>query len=76
MKEKKIFTTVIVAKNEERAKELEGILRDEKISFFKEAGMFDFTNFKLHISWVDVKRLIKIRVFDTQRHDIILRTFY
>ena len=76
MKEKKIFTTVIVAKNEERAKELEGILKDENISFFKEAGMFDFTNFKLHISWVDVKRLIKIRVFDTQRHDIILRTFY
>ena len=76
MKEKKIFTTVIVAKNEERAKELEGILKDEEILFFKEDGMFDFTNFKLHISWVDVKRLIKIGVFDTQRHDIILRTFY
>ena len=76
MKEKKIFFFFIVAKNEEKAKELEGILKDENISFFKEAGMFDFTNFKLHISWVDVKRLIKIRVFDTQRHDIILRTFY
>ena len=76
MKEKKIFTTVIVAKSEEKAKELERILKDEEISFFKEDGMFDFINFKLHISWVDVKRLIKIGVFDTQRHDIILRTFY
>ena len=76
MKEKKIFTTVIVAKNEERAKELEGILRDEKISFFKEAGMLDFTNFKLSLSWVDIKRLIKIGVFDTKRKDISLRTYY
>ena len=76
MKEKKIFTTVIVAKNEERAKELEGILKDEEISFFKEDGMFDFTNFKLHISWVDVKRLIKIGVFDMKKHDISLRTYY
>ena len=76
MKEKKIFTTVITAKNKERAKELEEILKDEEISFFKEAGMFDFMNFKLHISWVDVKRLIKIGVFDTKRHDISLRTFY
>ena len=76
MKEKKIFTTVIVAKNEEKAKELEGILKDENILFFKEAGMFDFTHFKLHISWVDVKRLIKIGVFDTKRNDISLRTYY
>ena len=76
MKEKKIFTAVIVAKNEERAKELEGILRDEKISFFKEAGMLDFTNFKLSLSWVDIKRLIKIGVFDTKRKDISLRTYY
>ena len=76
MKEKKIFTAEIVAKNEEKAKELEGILKDEEISFFKEAGRFDFTNFKLHISWVDVKRLIKIGVFDTKRNDISLRTYY
>ena len=76
MKEKKIFTSEIVAKNDESAKELERILKDEEIPFFKEPGMFDFTNFKLNLSWVDVKRLIKIGVFDTQRHDIILRTFY
>ena len=76
MKEKKIFTTTIVAKDEERAKELEGILRDEEILFFKEAGRFNFTNFKLNISWVDIKRLIKIGVFDTKRNDISLRTYY
>ena len=76
MKEKKIFTATIVAKDEKRAKELEGILKDEEILFFKEAGMFDFTNFQLHISWVDVKRLIKIGVFDMKKHDISLRTYY
>ena len=76
MKEKKIFTTEIVATNDEKAKELERILKDEEMSFFKEAGMFDFTNFKLNLSWVDVKRLIKIGVFDLERSDISLRTYY
>lgn len=76
MKEKKIFTTEIVASSEERAKELEKILKDEEISFFKEAGMFNFTNFKLNLSWVDVKRLIKIGVFDLESNDISLRTYY
>lgn len=76
MKEKKIFTSEIVASSEERAKELEGILKDEEISFFKEAGMFNFTNFKLNLSWVDVKRLIKIGVFDLESNDINLRTYY
>ena len=76
MKEKKIFTSEIVASSEERAKELERILKDEEMSFFKEAGMFDFTNFKLNLSWVDVKRLIKIGVFDLESNDINLRTYY
>ena len=76
MKEKKIFTSEIVAKSDERAKELERILKDEEIPFFKEPGMFDFTNFKLNLSWVDVKRLIKIGVFDLKRDDISLRTYY
>ena len=76
MKEKKIFTSEIVAKSDERAKELERILKDEEISFFKEAGMFDFTIFKINLSWVDVKRLIKIGVFDLKRDDISLRTYY
>ena len=76
MKEKKIFTAVIVAKNEEKAKELEGILKDEEILFFKEIGRFDFINFKLSLSWVDVKRLIKIGVFDLESNDISLRTYY
>ena len=76
MKEKKIFTSEIVAKSDESAKELERILKDEEISFFKEAGMFDFTNFKLNLSWVDVKRLIKIGVFDLESNDISLRTYY
>ena len=76
MKEKKIFTSEIVASSEERAKELERILKDEEISFFKEAGMFNFTNFKLNLSWVDVKRLIKIGVFDLESNDISLRTYY
>ena len=76
MKEKKIFTSEIVAKNDESAKELERILKDEEMSFFKEAGMFDFTNFKLNLSWVDVKRLIKIGVFDLESNDINLRTYY
>ena len=76
MKEKKIFTSEIVASSEERAKELERILKDEEISFFKEAGMFNFTNFKLNLSWVDVKRLIKIGVFDLESNDINLRTYY
>ena len=76
MKEKKIFTSEIVAKSDESAKELEGILKNEEISFFKEAGMFDFTNFKLNLSWVDVKRLIKLGVFDLERDSISLRTYY
>ena len=76
MKEKKIFTSEIVAKSDESAKELERILKDEEIPFFKEAGMFDFTNFKLNLSWVDVKRLIKIGVFDLESNDINLRTYY
>ena len=76
MKEKKIFTSEIVASSKERAKELERILKDEGISFFKEAGMFDFTDFKLNLSWVDVKRLIKIGVFDLESNDISLRTYY
>ena len=38
--------------------------------------MFDFTNFKLNLSWVDVKRLIKIGVFDLESNDISLRTYY
>ena len=76
MKKKKIFTSEIVAKSDESAKELEGILKNEEISFFKEAGMFDFTNFKLNLSWVDVKRLIKIGVFDLESNDINLRTYY
>lgn len=76
MKEKKIFTSEIVAKSDESAKELERILKNEEISFFKEAGMFDFTNFKLNLSWVDVKRLIKIGVFDLESNDISLRTYY
>lgn len=76
MKEKKIFTSEIVAKSYEKAKELERILKYEEISFFKEAGMFDFTIFKINLSWVDVKRLIKIGVFDLERNDISLRTYY
>ena len=76
MKEKKIFTSEIVAKNDESAKELEGILKNEEIPFFKEAGMFDFTNFKLNLSWVDVKHLVKIGVFDLESNDINLRTYY
>lgn len=76
MKEKKIFTSEIVAKSDESAKELERILKDEEIPFFKEAGMFDFTNFKLNLSWVDVKHLIKIGVFDSERDSISLRTYY
>lgn len=76
MKEKKIFTTEIVATNDEKAKELERILKDESIQFFKESGMFDFTIFKINISWVDVKRLIKIGVFDAEENDINLRTYY
>ena len=36
MKEKKIFTAEIVAKDAKKAKELEGILKDEEIHFFKE----------------------------------------
>ena len=76
MKEKKIFTSEIVAKNDESAKELERILKDEEIPFFKEAGMFDFTNFKLNLSWVDVKHLVKIGVFDLESNDINLRTYY
>ena len=76
MKEKKIFTSEIVAKSDESAKELERILKDEEIPFFKEAGMFDFTNFKLNLSWVDVKHLIKIGVFDLESNDINLRTYY
>ena len=76
MKEKKIFTTEIVATNDEKAKELERILKDEGIQFFKESGMFDFTIYKINISWVDVKRLIKIGVFDAEENDINLRTYY
>ena len=76
MKEKKIFTSEIVAKSDESAKELERILKDEEISFFKEAGMFDFTNFKLNLSWVDVKRLTKIGVFDLESDGISLRAYY
>ena len=76
MKEKKIFTSEIVAKNDESAKELERILKDEEISFFKEAGMFNFTNFKLNLSWVDVKRLTKIGVFDLESDSISLRAYY
>ena len=76
MKEKKIFTSEIVAKSDESAKELERILKDEEIPFFKEAGMFDFTNFKLNLSWADVKHLIKIGVFDLESNDINLRTYY
>ena len=76
MKEKKIFTSEIVAKSDESAKELERILKDEEIPFFKEPGMFDFTNFKLNLSWVDVKHLIKIGVFDSERDSISLRTYY
>ena len=76
MKEKKIFTSEIVAKNDESAKELERILKDEEIPFFKEAGMFDFTNFKLNLSWVDVKRLTKIGVFDLESDSISLRAYY
>ena len=76
MKEKKIFTTEIVAKKKKKAKELERILKDESIQFFKESGMFDFTIFKINISWVDVKRLIKIGVFDAEENDINLRTYY
>ena len=76
MKEKKIFTTEIVATNVEKAKKLERILKDEGFQFFKESGMFDFTIFKLNISWVDVKRLIKIGVFDAEENDINLRTYY
>ena len=76
MKEKKIFTTEIVATNYEKAKELERILKDEGIQFFKESGMFNFTIFKTNVSWVDVKRLIKIGVFDAEENDINLRTYY
>ena len=76
MKEKKIFTTEIIAKDDEKAKELERILKDEEISFFKESGMFDYVEYKCNLSWVDVKRLIKIGVFDTKRDDIELRAFY
>ena len=76
MKEKKIFTSEIVAKSDESAKELERILKDEEIPFFKEPGMFDFTNFKLNLSWVDVKHLIKLGVFDLESNDINLRTYY
>ena len=76
MKEKKIFTTEIVATNDEKTKELERILKDEGIQFFKESGMFDFTIFKTNVSWVDVKRLIKIGVFNVKEHDINLRTYY
>ena len=35
MKEKKIFTSEIVAKNDESAKELERILKDEEIPFLR-----------------------------------------
>lgn len=76
MKEKKIFTTEIVATNDEKTKELERILKDEGIQFFKESGMFDFTIFKTNVSWVNVKRLIKIGVFNVEEHDINLRTYY
>ena len=76
MKEKKIFTTEIVAKDEKSAKELEGILKNEGFSFFKETEVFDFTNFKVNLSWVDVKHLIKIGVIDTKRDDVRLRTYY
>ena len=76
MKEKKIFTTEIVATNDEKTKELERILKDEGIQFFKESGMFNFTIFKTNVSWVDVKRLIKIGVFNVKEHDINLRTYY
>ena len=76
MKEKKIFTTEIVATNDEKAKKLERILKDEGIQFFKESGMFDFTIFKTNVSWVDVKRLIKIGVFNAEENDINLRTYY
>ena len=76
MKYKKIFTSEIVAKNDESSKELERILKDEEIPFFKEPGMFDFTNFKLNLSWVDVKRLTKIGVFDLESDSISLRAYY
>ena len=76
MKEKKIFTTEIVATNDEKAKKLERILKDEGIQFFKESGMFDFTIFKTNVSWVDVKRLIKIGMFNVEENDINLRTYY
>ena len=42
----------------------------------KESGMFNFTIFKTNVSWVDVKRLIKIGVFDAEENDINLRTYY
>ena len=76
MKEKKIFTAEIVATNYEKAKKLEGILKDEGISFVKESGWFDFTNYKCNLSWVDVKRLIKLRVFNLENDNINLRTHY
>lgn len=76
MKEKKIFTAEIVARDAKKAKELEGILRDEEILFFKESGMFDHVKYKCNLSWVDVKRLIKIGVFDVKRDDINLRIYY
>ena len=76
MKEKKIFTAEIVARDDGKAKELEGILKDEEIAFYKESGIFDFVNFKCNLSWVDVKHLIKLGVFDPKKEDVNLRSYY
>ena len=76
MKEKKIFTAEIVARDDKKVKELEGILKDEEISFFKESGLSDFIYFKCNLSWIDVKRLIKLGVFDPKEDDINLKSYY